>query len=86
MMSAKFSSLFPNVAKLLNDGGVLEIHGGIRGMKITSLCHYGELACMFPSKGQDADAVLQHLELLAGRYLSEAIVTDEVNGEEYCIE
>ncbi|MCU0454631.1 MAG: hypothetical protein MUE68_13335 [Bacteroidetes bacterium] len=84
-MSATFSSLFPNVAELLNDGCVLEIHGGGRGLKVASICDGRDVAYMFRSSGKGADEILRHLELLAGRYVSEAIITDEVNGEEYCI-
>ncbi len=84
-MATTFSSLFPNIAELLDDGCELEIHGGGHGLKVTSICDGQQIVCMFESRGDEADSVFPHLELQAKRYLSEGIVTDEVNGDEYCV-
>jgi len=43
------------------------------------------MVCMIQSDGMSFDKIMNELEELAKRYHEEGIVTDEVNGSEYCI-
>ena len=41
---------------------------------------------MFDCGGMTFEAIMDHLEELATRYVDEGIVTDEVNGQEWSVE
>ncbi len=84
-MPDTFSSQYPNIAQLLDDGCELEVHSGGYGMQITSIYDGEQLVCMFLSNGDKTDSVFSHLEEMAELFVSEGIVTDEVNDNEYCI-
>jgi hypothetical protein len=81
----KAPTAWPNVVRLMNDGATLEIHGGGRHLDIASLCQEEQLVCMFRCNRMRFDQIMAHLEDLAKRYNEAGMVSDEVNGSEYCV-
>ena len=74
-----------NLRKIVDDGGSLEIHGGGPHLDIASLHEDEQLICMFFCKRMNFEEIMEHLEALAKRYNEKGMVTDEVNGSEYCV-
>ena len=72
-----------HVAGLVSDdGATIDIYGGGYGPDIAAI-HIGpEQVCMFDCGGMTLEAIMDHLESLARRYVEEDIVTDEINGQE----
>jgi hypothetical protein len=74
-----------HIAALVNDGAELEIHGGGSHFRMASLCDESRNVCMFECGGMDFEAIMDHLEELAKRYVEENVATDEVNGSEHSV-
>jgi hypothetical protein len=73
---------WPNLASLVDDGHAqVDINGGGYGLDIAA-----DQVCMFHCGGMTFEAIMDHLEELATRYVDEGIVTDEVNGQEWSVE
>lgn len=73
------------IRQLVNDGAGLDINGGGYDLNIASLYLEEQQVCMFECSGADFDSIMDHLEELAKRFTEDGIVTDELNGETYCI-
>jgi len=76
---------WPHVRKLVDYGATLEIHGGGHHLDIASLYADEQLVCMFLCGRMKFDQIMDHLDALAKRYNEEGMVSDEVNGSEYCV-
>ena len=74
-----------NLRKIVDNGGTLEIHGGGPHLDIASLQDGEQLICMFFCLRMNFEEIMEHLEALAKRYNEKGMVTDEVNGSEYCV-
>ncbi len=78
---------WPTLARLVDDlGAQVDFNGGGYGLSIAAV-HIGSgQVCMFDSSGMTFEAIMDHLEELATRYMDEGVVTDELNGEEWSVE
>ena len=79
------SERWAHVRQLVNDGATLDINGGGYHLKIASLYQGEQQVCMFMYREMGFDKIMDRLEKLAKRYCDEGIVTDQVNGTEYCV-
>lgn len=84
-VSQSAATQWPNVKKLVDDGATLEIHGGGYHLDIASLQEGEQLVCMFTCNCMKFDEIMDRLDELAKRYNKEGIVSDKVNGSEYCV-
>ena len=77
---------WPHVAGLVSDdGATIDINGGGYGSDIAAI-HIGPgQVCMFDCGGMIFEAIMDHLESLATRYVEEGIVSDEINGQEWSV-
>ena len=77
---------WPNLASLV-DGchAQVDINAGGYGLDIAAIHLEADQVCMFHCGGMSFEAILDHLEELATRYVDEGIVTDEVNGQEWSV-
>ena len=79
-------SRWPYLADLVSEGVELEIGGGgWHQLRIASLCDESRNVCMFECSGMAFEAIMDHLEELAERYVEEGIATDELNGSEHSV-
>jgi len=67
------------------DGAELTVSTQGYGVTVSALQRGSQMVCMIQSDGMSFDKIMNELEELAKRYHEEGIVTDEVNGSEYCI-
>jgi len=74
-----------SVEQVINSGGELRVKDGSRNFKIASLHDGEQLICMFECKRIPFRKIMDRLDALAKRYIDDGIVTDEVNGSEYCV-
>ncbi len=78
---------WPNLASLVDDcHAQVDINGGGYGLDIAAIHLEADQVCMFHCGGMTFEAIMDHLEELATRYVDEGIVTDEVNGQEWSVE
>jgi len=63
----------------------VDINAGGYGLDIAAIHLEADQVCMFHCGGMSFEAILDHLEELATRYVDEGIVTDEVNGQEWSV-
>ncbi len=63
----------------------MEVNGGGYHMQLAALYEESQLICQFRCSGMSPDEILEELNELALRYAEEGMVTDSVNGSEYCI-
>ena len=74
------------VASLVtDDGATIDINGGGYGPDIAAIYIGSEQVCMFDCGGMTFEAIMDHLESLARRYVEEDIVTAEINGQEWSV-
>ena len=71
--------------ELIDQGATLEINSGGYHLKIASLYQEEQQVCMLRCTRMKFDAIMDHLEELAHRYVEDGMVTDEVNGGEYSV-
>lgn len=77
---------WPNVASLVDDcHAQVDINGGGYGLDIAAIYLEANHVCMFDCSGMTFEAIMDHLEELATRYVDEGIVTDEFNGQEWSV-
>ena len=74
-----------SVEQVVNSGAELRVKDGSRNFKIASLYDGEQLICMFECKRMPFREIMDRLDALARRYVDEGIVTDEVDGAEYCV-
>ena len=84
-MAETFSELYPTLAELVEGGAHMEVNGGGYHLQIAALYEESQLICQFACSGMSPDAILEELNELALRYVEEGMVTDSLNGSEYCI-
>lgn len=82
-MSAK--QIWPYIHKTLELGGNLSVSTQNYDVMISSLDCDGQMVCMIESGQMSFDAIMDRLNELAKRFHEEGIVTDEMNGSEYCV-
>ena len=76
-----------HVASLVtDDGATIDINGGGYGIDIAAIHLEADQVCMFHCGGMTFEAIMDHLEKLAARYVDEGVMTDEVNGQEWSVE
>ena len=85
--SAAAGHAWPNVARLVDDyHAQVDINGGGGyALDIPAIHLEADQVCMFHCGGMTFEAIMDHLEELATRYVEEGIVTDEVNGQEWSV-
>lgn len=85
--AARKRNPWPHVAGLVtDDGATIDINGGGYGLDIAAMHNGSSQVCIFHCGGMTFEAIMNHLESLATRYVEEGIVTDEVNGQEWSVE
>ena len=84
-MSKSAKQNWPYISQTLDDGAELTVSTQGYGITVSALQRGSQMVCMIQSDRMSFDEIMNELEELAQRYHEEGIVTDEVNGSEYCI-
>ena len=84
-MSKSAKQNWPYINQTLDDGAELTVSTQGYGVTVSALQRASQMVCMIQSDGMTFDEIMNELEELAKLYHEEGIVTDEVNGSEYCI-
>jgi len=73
------------IREVINQGGYLDMNNTGYDLQTASIGDEYETICFFDCSGMKFDAIMDHLDELAKRYLQEGIVSDEFNGQVYSI-
>lgn len=73
------------IREVINQGGYLDLDTASYELRIAGLGDESDMICLFDCDGMKFDAIMDHLDELAKRYLEEGIVSDEFNGQVYSI-
>jgi len=74
-----------NIADTIDLGGSLTVTSESYNMAISNLECDGQMVCMLETSAMGFEAIMDRIDELAKRFHEEGIVTDEVNGEEFCV-
>jgi hypothetical protein len=74
-----------NIADTIDMGGSLTVTSEGYGVAISNLECDGQMVCMIESGGMGFEDIMNRIDELAKRFHEKGIVTDDVNGSEYCV-